>query len=233
MTSSRKSCLNDPDVFCYICGQYTLKPNRNHVTSFIKRAYLAYFGVKLGDQDKPWVPHIVCKTCTEHLRQWTQGKRKSMNFGIPMIWREPQNHHDDCYFCAINVKGINRINKKVLVYPDLQSARLPRAHCDEVPVPVSAKLHENEETSSDSDEKVSSDDFVDNSSAPQPFNQEELNDLVREMNLSKKSAEVLASRLKEKNLLLSDTRITYYRERDTEFIPFFTKEDNFVFCNNV
>lgn len=39
---------------CYICGEYTISPNRNQVTSFIKRAYHACFGIKLGDQDKPW-----------------------------------------------------------------------------------------------------------------------------------------------------------------------------------
>ena len=63
--------------------------------------------MKLGDQDKSWAPHIVCKTCLEHLRQWTLGTRKSMRFGIPMIWREPRNHVDDCYVCAINVAGVN------------------------------------------------------------------------------------------------------------------------------
>ena len=71
-TSSGRSCVNDPDVFCYICGKCTLENNRKLITDFVKQAYLAYFKVKLGDQDKSWVPHIVCKTCIEHLRQWTK-----------------------------------------------------------------------------------------------------------------------------------------------------------------
>jgi len=49
-----------------------------YVVSTLKRAYLAYFGVKIGDQDKAWVAHIVCKTCTEHLRQWNKGKRRKL-----------------------------------------------------------------------------------------------------------------------------------------------------------
>lgn len=32
-------------------------------------------------------------------------------FGVPMGWREQQNHHEDCYFCLTNIKGINRRNK--------------------------------------------------------------------------------------------------------------------------
>ena len=55
MASTRRSCKNKPDVFCYICSEYTIVPNRNQVTSFIKRAYHSYFGIKLGDQDKAWV----------------------------------------------------------------------------------------------------------------------------------------------------------------------------------
>ena len=98
--------------------------------------------MKLGDQDKSWAPHIVCKTCLEHLRQWTLGTRKSMRFGIPMIWREPRNHVDDCYFCAINVAGVNRKKRKSLNYPNLQTAIRPVPHCDEIPVPVFKNLPE-------------------------------------------------------------------------------------------
>jgi len=84
------------------------------VTSFIKQAYDAYFGMKLGDLDKTWAPHMVCKSCTKYLRHWTKGKKKCLNFGIPMVWREPRNHDSDCYFCAIEVTGINRKNAPAL-----------------------------------------------------------------------------------------------------------------------
>ena len=67
-TSSRRSCVNDSNNFCYICCEYTFEYNRKLVTDFVKQAYLAYFEVKLGDQDKSWAPHIACKTCIEHLR---------------------------------------------------------------------------------------------------------------------------------------------------------------------
>ena len=35
MASARRSCRNKPDVFCYICEEYTISPNRKPVTSFI------------------------------------------------------------------------------------------------------------------------------------------------------------------------------------------------------
>jgi len=53
-TSSRRCCLNEPNVFCYICGEYTLQHNRKTISDFVNCAYLAYFKVMLDDQDKPW-----------------------------------------------------------------------------------------------------------------------------------------------------------------------------------
>ena len=93
------------------------------VCGFLRGATLAM----LGDQDKAWAPHIVCKQCVEHLGQWTKKDRKSLRFGIPMVWREPKNHFDDCYFCAVNTKGINRKNRNSLVSSSLQLGQFPTA----------------------------------------------------------------------------------------------------------
>ena len=107
---------------------------RFNVRDFTRRAYEAYFGMKLGDQDKYWAPHEVCKHCTETLRFWTQGKVSSMlRFGVPMVWREPKNDHDDCYFCMVNMSGSNQ-QKNNWYYPDMESARRSISHCTEVPV---------------------------------------------------------------------------------------------------
>ena len=70
-----------------------------------------------------------------------------------MVWREPKNHHDDCYFCMVNITGINRNNRRKWKYPDLESARRPVPHSDEVPIPVFDHLIELIENS---DESISS-----------------------------------------------------------------------------
>lgn len=107
---NRKKCKNDPDRFCYICGQVTLPNRKSNITDFVKKMYLAYFGFKLGDQDKSFAPHICCKTCVEGLRRWSTKKQKSLPFGIPMIWREGTDHITDCYFCMTNLEGKNLQN---------------------------------------------------------------------------------------------------------------------------
>ena len=78
--------------------------------------------------------------------------------------------------------------------------------------------------STDSSEATGSDAGFPPSSLPQLFSQGELNDLTRDLNLSKESSELLASRLKEKNLLQPGTLITFYRKRHIEFLPYFTQE---------
>ena len=235
MSIKRRQCWNNPDAFCYICGDYMRAKCRFNVRDFTKRAYEAYFGMKLRDQDKPWAPHKVCKHCTETLRFWTQGKVNSMRFGVHMVWHEPKNHHDDCYFCIVNMSGWNQRKKKDWYYPDIESARRPIPHCAEVPVPAFTSLpaltaaDEMLEAMDDTDRgdsSISSSSSMggvesSHSSKPKPFSQGQLNDLIRDLGLSKKSSEILASRLDEHAILGSETKITFYRNRDDMLIRFF------------
>ena len=43
MPKKGRSCKNDPDTFCYICGELTLLKYGKHLTDKIKRLYYAYF----------------------------------------------------------------------------------------------------------------------------------------------------------------------------------------------
>ena len=183
MASARRSCRNKPDVFCYICGKYTVTPNRKPVTSFIMHAYHAYFGIKLADQDKTLAPHMVCKACPETLRGWTNSKR-SLKLGIPMVWREPTNHVTDCYFCAVDVTRINRKNRGNLKYPDFQSARRPVAHCDEIPVPISGELSDISDEDASSVEGHEDEEVFLEDDAPYSFPPQKLNNQVRDLSLS-------------------------------------------------
>ena len=149
-----------------------------------------------------------------------------MRFGFPMIWREPKNHHDDCYFCCVNVMGIESKNRKNLQYPQVESVSRPVPHSDDIPIPI----FQSQTSSSQSDScssmsmRANSDPEYFQQIEPQFFNQQaELNDLVRDLNLSKENSELLTSRLKERNLVGSDVNITFYRNRHEEFLPFFEK----------
>ena len=40
MALSRRSCLNHPNIFCYICDSYASKEQRKPISAFVKRAYV-------------------------------------------------------------------------------------------------------------------------------------------------------------------------------------------------
>ena len=67
--------------------------------SVVKSCYHAYLGIRIGDQDKSFAPHICCRTCTESFRRWSKDKTKPLPFGVPMVWREGMDYVTDCYFC--------------------------------------------------------------------------------------------------------------------------------------
>ena len=143
------------------------------------------------------------------------------------MWNKDQRHH--------------RKNRTSLTYPSLDSTIKPVPHSEELPIPVfeglpqleSALFSEDDLSSTVSETTIADNDFPPSLLPPQLFSQNELNDSARDLNLSKESSELLASRLKEKNLLQPGTFITYYRNRHTEFLPYFTQEKDIVFCNNV
>ena len=66
----------------------------------------------------------------------------------------------------------------------------------------------------ESSQKTIHSDGVVCSNQPVAFNEKHLSDLIRDLGLSKESAELLASRLKDRNLLQQGTKITFYRTHD-------------------
>ncbi|UYV74282.1 hypothetical protein LAZ67_11002855 [Cordylochernes scorpioides] len=100
-------------------------------------------------------------------------------------------------------------NQDTVEYPDLPSAMIPVPHSDILPVP---QPPENVIFSDDDSDRrgQQSDDTkfeVGASSEPHLLTQGDLNDLVRDLDLSKKQSELLGSRLKDWNLLYKGTKI--------------------------
>jgi hypothetical protein len=65
------------------------------------------------------------------------------------------------------------------------------------------------------------------------FTQFELNDLIRELQLTKERSELLGSRLCEKNMLASGVKFSWYRNREKEFRKYYEQEDQLVFCMDI
>jgi len=135
-----------------------------------------------------------------------------------------------------NLSGINRKNKHRVKYPDVPSAIKPVPHGPGIPIPIPPdNLNSSSDSSEDVQEMDQSYEPGDSSTQPKPLNQAELNDLTRDLGLSKESAQLLGSRLKENHLLAPSTTYYWYREREEEFRVYFTfdAEASLVYCNNV
>ena len=155
-----------------------------------------------------------------------------------MVWRKPTNHVDDCYFCPINVTGVNKKKRKSLSYKSFPSAIRPVAHSADILISeklpdLSIDKHSDEEqhdykelADADDDDDDDDEDFA-CSSTSVLFDQQNLSDLIWDLSLSKASSEVLASRLKDRNLLQHGTKITFYKTRDKEFVLFPDDQLNF------
>ena len=123
-----------------------------------------------------------------------------MPFAVPIVWREQSDHVTDCYFCMTAIRGFSRKNKSKISYPVCKSAIKPVSHSSDLPVPQPSTEKEDslsvnacESTSTESAEKpIELDPSFQHESAPL-FIQERLNDLVRDLYLSKEKAEILGS----------------------------------------
>lgn len=196
-------CVNSPDLYCYICGLFTPVNKRKNVTDEIRKEYYDYFNIHIN-QNNHWTPTYICGTCEASLNKWSRNQGK-LSFGTPMIWREPVIHSNECYFCAVSLRGIKweRRNDPKW-YGNVTTVTKPEPHSQLLPVPIppntvptntpSSKLTT---TGSGSASFVPSDD----DKGVKLFNQDDLDDLVRDLYLSKQFSELIASRLKDRNML--------------------------------
>ena len=137
-----------------------------------------------------------------------------------------------------NLQGINRKNKHCVQYPDIPSAIRPVPHGPSLPVPkpdVAIKSSSESESDNTYDRTEGVEYWSEENDRPLPLTQADLNDLTRDLNLSKESSQLLSSRLREEHLLASETTFYWYREREREFRQFFTtqRDLSLVYCNNI
>lgn len=237
---SRK-CVNNPDNFCYICGEVIFSKHRCSISPTIKKAYSCYFNEDIKHQDKSWVPHFCCNPCATGLRNWLSGKKTSFRFAVPMQWRESTNHVTDCYFCLTTHifgkgKGVSKKKKNAIVYPNIPSATRPLPHSNLHPSPKRPNIGDDEDEitlTSPSISSMSEYEVPSTSSQPHKITQAELNDLIRDLELPKNKAELLGSRLQQWNLLESGVTITSFRTRQKELMQYFEMAESLVFCKDV
>ena len=164
-----------------------------------------------------------------------------MTFAIPRIWRQPTDHSSNCYFCMVDsTKRRTGKNAPQIVYPDIPSSIAPVEHYPKLPIPTPPKRDQpssEDSSKSDSEEDIGDPDygFADAVEDRRPYfpNHKDINNLIRDLSLTKSNAEVLKSRLKQWNLLDESVQVTDQRKRNQTFSNFFSRQDGLCFCSNV
>ena len=140
-------------------------------------------------------------------------------------FERPANHLNDCYLCMAD--------KKKLAYLNIPSSIAPVPHDEHIPAPPTIDQVNMEILDKYDDYMKEQEDETWQSDEPHFPNQHELDGLDTDLNLPKAGAELLASRLKEWNLLQSTVRTTKYRMRHTFYAQYFTADKSFCFCSGV
>ena len=115
-----------------------------------------------------------------------------------------KDHFSNYYFCMTIITRFSKNAKSKIKYPDCNSAIKSISHSNKYPVPESVLTVFDSESEASTDAETSSASEFDVSitlertfSEPHVLSKEDLQNLVRDMNLSKEKSEILASRLKQ------------------------------------
>ncbi|XP_033209928.1 uncharacterized protein LOC117168404 [Belonocnema kinseyi] len=172
-----RGCKYPADAFFYVCGYFIkTKAKKYSLETCFKmcEAYNAYFGMPVGDQDKSWAPHFACENCKRTLEGWYRGEKRAMKFALPRVWREPTDHSSNCFF-----------------FP----------HSSGLPVPTPPEKEqvsscESPDSKSEEDNEGEGFNLLADNRNPYYPNQKDMNDLIRDLGLTKSNAELLTSRPK-------------------------------------
>ncbi|XP_031629028.1 uncharacterized protein LOC116344571 [Contarinia nasturtii] len=237
MADSESKHREKLDMFCYVCGKYTVKENRRHLTGIAEDAYKFYFG-KSVFRNVSWAPEFTCPACISSLERWWKKNSFSLHFATPMEWSDPGTHRqENCYVCANDMYGINRIKAKKWIYQGVASAMVPTPHDDEHPVPQHptqidfstasvSYLPPSEPTDPADPDYVQPPAFC----FPSLISQEHLDRIVRKLHLSQNNAMTLASELRSVHVLAPCVKVTEYRHRQEPFLPTLLTGLNKAYC---
>jgi hypothetical protein len=123
------------------------------------------------------------------------------------------------------------------------SASRPVPHTEDIPIPVPPQqyiLEPDEEPNLNREKTPQTSTSTDADFTAElqfnkfhPITQQELNNIIRNLDLPESKAELLGSRLQQWNILEENLRISVYRKRHKDLVQFFNMERGLVACTDI
>ena len=101
-------CVNYPNFFCYVCGEFTPESLPKSITPVVKKAYELYFGCKDGDHI-----HVAGDVRGIYVTS-SKALTGQFLFAVSMVWRKQRNNLIVCYFCLTKIDGHNSKSKHTI-----------------------------------------------------------------------------------------------------------------------
>lgn len=211
--------------FCVVCGLFVpLKKSRKVSKKFVEN-YEKYFLINYIP-NVWYVPEVACDYCYRCIigSNCIEPKQHPMKYVYPTIWLLRSEHSvESCYFCKTKTAGFSYQFRHQIQYYSCESIKPaikrsvsnPTAPSEEIQ-PVADAFEVHSLCNFTNDENIS--EFVPTqselgTSERHLVTQADFNDIIRDANLSKRSAEVVASRLQQWRLVSEDFRTTSARKR--------------------
>ena len=214
----KKECLNKNN-FCAVCGLFTTKNKSRSITISFKNAFQKYFKKRL--RQFWFVPQIVCFYCYQGIMK-AKNENSTFKYIKPVKWIYRRLHKaNTCYFCqtkpfTLRIKYESRESISYYVSTKV------------IPAVKKNDCHKNSVSSSNDEEPQHNYDNVpiyNPESERHLISKMDFEDLIRDLNLSNRSTEILGSRLLQWNLVSDDFRVCDLRNRQ--------KASDFKGCFNV
>lgn len=242
---SNKMC-DKRNNFCFVCGLFVDQKHRFELkkNKTVVEAFNLYFN-RVYVESRWYEPEYVCSICSATLKMWKCGEsdKRKLPFSIPMVWHRQLFHKpEDCYFCQTNIVGYQYKSRDHIQYANVLSASKPVPREEKKKQVV---IEKPEESSSDESNKVYGKNRNDKLFVPSKsdtldrhlVSNNDYHDLVRDLGLSWRQTEILASRLKQWKLVENDFKITFARNKDRTVFEQLFKVDNIdndlVYCEDI
>lgn len=211
--------------FCVVCGLFVPFNKKQKITKAFVDKYEEYFLINMVPNTW-YIPEVACNYCYKGL---LRSKQYRIKYVYPVIWLKRSEHsQDSCYFCQTQpkTKKVKNQHRAKIQYHSCDSLKPAVLRSTSNPKAPSEEFHtipcdyDEESLCIDSRSDIISEFLPTRNQlgdAPPHFiTQADFDDLVRDTNISQRSAEILGSRLQQWRLVSHDFRVTSVRKRSNE-----------------